>query len=85
MKLGHWCKDQNRRVLVGAFNQEKALVGAFSVIVQLRRLIDLRHYTAHCTSPHSLPGQLIFTRGIQLDPSQQIKLNNCLKHSFMGH
>ena len=25
--------------LVGAFNQEKALVGAFSVIVQLRRLI----------------------------------------------
>ena len=30
--------------LVGAFNQEKALVGAFSVIVQLHRLIDLRHY-----------------------------------------
>ena len=29
--------------LVGAFNQEKALVGAFSVIVQLH-LIDLRHY-----------------------------------------
>ena len=27
------------KVLVGAFNQEKALVGAFSVIVQLRRLI----------------------------------------------
>ena len=25
--------------LVGAFNQEKALVGAFSMIVQLRRLI----------------------------------------------
>ena len=33
MKLGHWCKDQNRRVLVGAFNQEKALE-AFSVIVK---------------------------------------------------
>ena len=31
-------------MLVGAFNQEKALVGAFSVIVQLHRLIDLRHY-----------------------------------------
>ena len=29
---------------VVAFNQEKALVGAFSVIVQLHRLIDLRHY-----------------------------------------
>ena len=28
---------------VGAFNQEKALVGAFSVIVQFHRLIDLRH------------------------------------------
>ena len=27
------------KVLVGALNQEKALVGAFSVIVQLRRLI----------------------------------------------
>ena len=29
----------NVKVLVAAFNQEKALVGAFSVIVQLRRLI----------------------------------------------
>ena len=32
------------KALVGAFNQEKALVGAFSVIIQLPRLIDLRHY-----------------------------------------
>ena len=43
------------KALVGAFNQEKALVGAFSVIVQLHRLIDLRHYTWHsrgsCSSP----------------------------------
>ena len=31
------------KALVGAFNQEKALVGVFSVIVQLHRLID---YTA---------------------------------------
>ena len=30
------------KVVVAAFNQEKALVGAFSVIVQLHRLIDLR-------------------------------------------
>ena len=29
--------------LVGSFNQKKALVGAFSVIVQLHRLIDLQH------------------------------------------
>ena len=33
------------KALVGAFNQEKALVGAFSVIVQLHRLIDLRHWS----------------------------------------
>ena len=35
------------KALVGAFNQEKALVGAFSVIVQLHRLINLRHYSGH--------------------------------------
>ena len=34
----------NVKVVVAAFNQEKALVGAFSVIVQLHQLIDLRHY-----------------------------------------
>ena len=33
------------KTLVGTFDQEKALVGAFSVIVQLHRLTDLRHYT----------------------------------------
>ena len=33
------------KALVGAFNQEKALVGAFSVIVHFHRLINLRHYT----------------------------------------
>ena len=32
------------KALVGAFNQEKALVGAFSVIVQLNRWIGLQHY-----------------------------------------
>ena len=37
----------NVKAVVAAFNQEKALVGAFSVIVQLHRLIDLRHYS--CT------------------------------------
>ena len=31
------------KAVVAAFNQEKAL-GAFSVIVQLHRWIDLRHY-----------------------------------------
>ena len=33
------------KAVVAAFNQEKALVGTFSVIVQLHRLIDLRHYS----------------------------------------
>ena len=33
------------KALVGAFNQEKVLVGAFSVIVQLHQLIDLWHYS----------------------------------------
>ena len=39
------------KALVGAFNQEKALVGAFSVIVQLHRLIDLRHYSKYPLGP----------------------------------
>ena len=33
----------NVLALVGAFNQEKAIVGAFSVIVQLRWWIGLQH------------------------------------------
>ena len=33
------------KALVGAFNQEKALVGAFSVIVQLF-VEPMEHYTA---------------------------------------
>ena len=32
------------KAIAGTFNQEKALVGTYSVIVQLHRLIDLRHY-----------------------------------------
>ena len=35
------------KVLVGAFNQERVLVGAFSVIVQLHRLI------VYITNPHA--------------------------------
>ena len=35
----------NVKALAGAFNQEKALVGVFSAIVQLHRLIYLRHYS----------------------------------------
>ena len=49
------------KALVGAFNQEKALVGAFSVIVQLHRLIDLRHY--YLTSMVQVEGGELLGRG----------------------
>ena len=47
------------KALVGAFNQEKALAGAFSVIVQLQRLIDLRHYMRHELVPSTGPTWLM--------------------------
>ena len=37
------------KALVGAFNQEKALVGAFSVIVQ-PVVEPMEHYTALCST-----------------------------------
>ena len=40
------------KAVVAGFNQEKALVGTFSVIVQLHRLIDLRHYFSSFSIPH---------------------------------
>ena len=60
------------KALVGAFNLEKALVGAFSMIVQLHRLIDLRHYKIQYkfTKPElgaggggGCPAQLLPARG----------------------
>ena len=44
------------KALVGAFNQEKALVGAFSVIVQLHRLI------VYCTKPDPLSAWWMFAQ-----------------------
>ena len=35
------------KALVGAFNQEKALVGAFSVITNLRMNLRFKLYAAH--------------------------------------
>ena len=46
------------KAVVAAFNQEKALVGAFSVIVQLHRLIDLRHYLG-VIGPGQVPGDAL--------------------------
>ena len=44
------------KVLVGAFNQEKALVGAFSVIVQ-PVVEPMEHYTALFTTNRSSVGR----------------------------
>ena len=41
------------KALVGAFNQEKALVGAFSVIVQ-PVLEPMEHYTALVNTLHTV-------------------------------
>ena len=50
MKLGQCLSSQCP--LVGAFNQEKALVGAFSLFVQLCRLII-------CSTSHWSPGVVV--------------------------
>ena len=50
------------KALVGAFNQEKALVGAFSVIVQLHRLIALRHYLHSCGEAGLRGGRVVHAR-----------------------
>ena len=59
------------KALVNTFNQEKALVGAFSVIVQLRRLIvystsHMSHVThvSTLTSHDQLRGEVCGGRGV---------------------
>ena len=47
------------KALVGAFNQEKALVGAFSVIVQLHRLTDLQLQVTLSTAAAEDPSAFI--------------------------
>ena len=49
------------KALVGAFNQEKALVGAFSVITNLRMqlfeaLVGIRHFAASLSSHLAVSG-----------------------------
>ena len=48
------------KVVIAAFNQEKALVGAFSVIVQLRQLNRLQLYTGHMLQPLQ-PGSVMIS------------------------
>ena len=45
------------KALVGAFNQEKALVGAFSVLVQ-PFVEPMEHYTALAWSQEAAPGSV---------------------------
>ena len=69
----------NVKALIGAFNQEKALVGAFSVIVQFHWLIvySTKHYTklrALEKSVCSVPSKkcvLLWSSG-ESDPTQYI-------------
>ena len=48
------------KALVGAFNQEKALVGAFSMIIQLHRLNDLRHYLGPTATARKVKRKVYF-------------------------
>ena len=66
----------NVKALVGAFNQEKALVGAFSVIVQLHRLIDLRHYTKTSGGTAPVPASSLGTLSLVLQTDPSVKLYN---------
>ena len=52
------CVLNNVKVVVSAFNQEKALVGAFSLIVQLCRWIvrSSNHFTAQDQEGEAAPG-----------------------------
>ena len=63
-------------LLVGAFNQEKALVEAFSVIVNLRMdLFEALTPTPHTTPHHSYYAQT--SGGFQRRPSY---MRNSVKH-----
>ena len=67
----------NVKAIVGTFNQEKALVGAFSVIVQLHRLIDLRHqYKPHNVQQDECPNplaSLLFTNAKNAAEAEQLQ------------
>ena len=49
-----------------AFNQEKALVGAFSKIVQLHRLINLRHYFIPSSNDQPIKSAIVDTKNLKL-------------------
>ena len=71
------------KALVGAFNQEKALVGAFSVIVQLHRLIDLRHCTIHTRQAQHINGFTEYKRDGNVcdDNLNCVPLEDLFRHS----
>ena len=64
------------KAVVAAFNQEKALVGAFSVIVQLYRLIDLRHYNE--VMPRFLDMHMYVTSALQRTDMKAVGLQLAL-------
>ena len=71
------------KALVCAFNQEKALVEAFFVIVQLHRLIDLRHYSRSIIPSPAGEQQTprLFKDWVSVSAGTQI--TNCSSHTFL--
>ena len=68
------------KAVVAAFNQEKALVGAFSVIVQLHQLTDLQHYLI--SSPAPTPIKIICSHNEEWD--YLINLINGMDYGWVG-
>ena len=68
------------KAVVAVFNQEKALVGAFSVIVQLHQLTDLQHYLI--SSPAPTPIKIICSHNEEWD--YLINLINGMDYGWVG-
>ena len=58
-----WHRFLNVKVLAGTFNQEKALVGAFSVIVKTDAMDRLKLYSLVRGFVHQEPGGLVHQEG----------------------
>ena len=74
------------KAIVGAFNKEEALVGAFSVIVQLHRLIvystdeDVGHH--YIRPPGHWDTGTLWAAAVAFKPRPRVRVTNC---SAMTH
>ena len=62
--------------LVGAFNQEKALVGAFSVSTNLFQALVGGEFEEVLTCPGPINGSVVCDRGWPLYASHRSEINN---------